>query len=350
MALVTFDADPKAEVNAESLTTWRSVKMYNCAVSGKDGSSILHLTASPTLTSMQQPIAPDGTMNLPLGRCDYLIKEGLELKADIEVLTRSVDSLCAEGLAAPNWLTIDAQGHEMEILLGAQVALSDSVIGLTVEVSLVEMYDQSPGFSEIHGVMTLHGFDLIDIRPIHAHRSREPFAWRGQSSIVMADLTYVRTMDCPEWSLPLRYIHAFVALIVGCTDTALRILHNLKQFTDSVPDLGSITHLLGELTDLGTQLSPNVPQDWLNITSRLLTDNSDWQSRESNEFLMVCGSKEVEALFPLMGSSGDCQCSKAVSRRISFTCPGRIMGTHTDFIIVSDFSGNALAETPVTII
>jgi len=25
MALVTFDADPKAEVNAESLTTWRRV-------------------------------------------------------------------------------------------------------------------------------------------------------------------------------------------------------------------------------------------------------------------------------------------------------------------------------------
>ena len=155
MALVTFDADPKAILNAESISPWRNVSVYNCAVSGKDGSSILHLTASPTLSSMQQPIASAGAMNHPLGRCDYLLQEGLEIKEDVEVLTRSVDSLCSEGLAAPNWLTIDTQGHEMEILLGAQVALSDSVMGLTVEVSLVEIYDQTPGFSDIHDFMGL---------------------------------------------------------------------------------------------------------------------------------------------------------------------------------------------------
>ena len=295
MALVTFDADPKAILNAESISPWRNVSVYNCAVSGKDGSSILHLTASPTLSSMQQPIASAGAMNHPLGRCDYLLQEGLEIKEDVEVLTRSVDSLCSEGLAAPNWLTIDTQGHEMEILLGAQAALRQSVMGLTVEVSLVEMYDQSPGFSDIHDFMTVHGFDLITIRPIRAHRSREPFAWRGQSSIMTADLTYVRTMDCPEWSLPLRYIHAFVALIVGCTDTALRILHNLKQFTDSVPDLGRITLMLRALNDISVQLSRSVPQDWLNVASELLDGNSDWKSREINELVMVKSSRELEA-------------------------------------------------------
>jgi len=133
---VTFDADPEAVSSAESISPRRSVSVYNCAVSGKDDSPNLHLTASPTLSSIQQPITSAGAMNHPLGRCDYLLQGGLEIKEEISVPTRSVDSLCAEGLAAPNWLTIDTQGHEMEILLGAQAALRQSVMGLTVEVSL----------------------------------------------------------------------------------------------------------------------------------------------------------------------------------------------------------------------
>ena len=112
---------------------------------------------------------------------------------------------------------------------------------------------------------------------------------------MMADLTYVRTMDCPEWSLSLRYIHAFVALIVGCTDTALRILHNLKQFTDSAPNLGRITLMLRALNDISVQLSRSVPRDWLNVASELLDGNSDWKSRGLNEFVMVEGSRDLES-------------------------------------------------------
>jgi FkbM family methyltransferase len=292
--MVTFDADPTASVNTRSVALWQGVRMENCAISRNDGSAILHVAASLTLSSMQQPITPEGALNHPLGRCDYLVRDGLEIDVDIEVPTRSIDSLCAEGLPAPIWLTIDTQGHEMEILSGARRALNDSVAGLTIEVSFVDLYDSTPGVGDIHNFMTEHGFDLVDVKPIHAHRSREPFAWRGRSSILMADLTYIRTMDRPDWSPTRRFSHSFVALVVGCTDIALRILQNLNQCPDPDPDLGRITDLLRALSDLTLQLSPCMPNDWLNVTLKLSRGTSDWKTRESNDYLMVQSSRKLE--------------------------------------------------------
>jgi len=295
LSLITFDADPTASPSAKSVADWRSVRMEQCAVSSNDGVAILHVTKSPTLSSLHHPIAPAGVMNHPLGRCDYQFREGLEIGANIEVPLRSIDSLCAEGFQAPNWLTIDTQGHEMEVLSGARRALDTSVAGVTIEVSFVDLYDSTPGVGDIHNFMTARGFDLIDIKPIHAHRSREPFAWRGRSSVFMADLTYFRTLDRPDWSPTLRHTHAFVALVVGCTDTALSILQDLAQFTAPMPDLGSITHLLRALVELSAQLSPDIPNDWLHVTSKLSEETSDWKTRESNEYLMVQGSMDLEA-------------------------------------------------------
>ena len=242
-------------------------------------------------------------MNQHLGRCDLSFEEGLESEANIEVPTRSVDSLCAEGLPTPNWLTIDTQGHEMEILSGAQQALNDSVAGITLEVSFIEMYDQTPDVGDIHSFMTIHGFDLVAIKPIHAHRSRNPFAWRGRSSILMADFTYLRMVDRTDWQPSLRSMHAFIATVVGCTDTTLRILQNLQHCDDPMPDLGRITRMLQAFAKLGAEVTPDMPSDWLHITSGISAKGggSDWDIRESNEFGMVSGSKEIEAFLHSWG-------------------------------------------------
>ncbi|CBE70143.1 MAG: FkbM family methyltransferase [Candidatus Methylomirabilis oxygeniifera] len=69
-------------------------------------------------------------------------------------------------------LKIDAQGGELEILLGAQRLLDSGLLLAEVEVSFIERYMAQPLFGDVAAFMRSHGFDLLDLyRLRHYYRT-----------------------------------------------------------------------------------------------------------------------------------------------------------------------------------
>lgn len=62
-------------------------------------------------------------------------------------------------------LKIDTQGYEMEVLRGAQRTLSDRIIAVQTELSLIELYRGQPLMLDVCDFMRKHGFSLHQIIP-----------------------------------------------------------------------------------------------------------------------------------------------------------------------------------------
>ena len=69
-------------------------------------------------------------------------------------------------------LKVDAQGGELEVLLGAQKLLDSGLLLAEVEVSFIERYMAQPLFGDVAAFMRSHGFDLLDLyRLRHYYRT-----------------------------------------------------------------------------------------------------------------------------------------------------------------------------------
>jgi hypothetical protein len=62
----------------------------------------------------------------------------------------------------PDFLKLDVQGYELEVLKGAEQVL-DSVEAVMLEVNLIEVYQGSPPVHEVVAYMAARGFRVYDV-------------------------------------------------------------------------------------------------------------------------------------------------------------------------------------------
>lgn len=83
-----------------------------------------------------------------------------------KVQTRRLDDVLRETrLPGPYFLKLDVQGAERLVLDGAQAALSGSVVGVELEMSLTALYDGQPTADELHEFLRSKSFRCWDILP-----------------------------------------------------------------------------------------------------------------------------------------------------------------------------------------
>ena len=70
------------------------------------------------------------------------------------------------GIAEIDFIKLNVQGAELEILKGAQDALG-TVLGIEAEVSFVELYLGRPFFSDIDAFLRRSGFHFFDLLGLH---------------------------------------------------------------------------------------------------------------------------------------------------------------------------------------
>lgn len=87
----------------------------------------------------------------------------------------------------PDFLKIDVQGTELDVLAGAERAL-EHVVGVEVEVEFVPTYEGQALFSDIDPFLRERGFELFDLSTVHLKRRRAP----GRGQAVWADALYLR--------------------------------------------------------------------------------------------------------------------------------------------------------------
>lgn len=112
---------------------------------------------------------------------DVAPASGFEAKEKVPV--RPLDAMLAPDWEAPFGLKIDTQGFEMEVLKGAAATLDRTSV-VSLELSLVELYEGGAKLAEVYGFMEEAGFRCISLVEVFSDFARH--------EVLQVDGTFVR--------------------------------------------------------------------------------------------------------------------------------------------------------------
>jgi FkbM family methyltransferase len=126
-----------------------------------------------------------------------------EVIQTIELETVSLDQLINQDAKAPppDFLSLNTQGSELEIIQGASRLLERHVLAVQTELSFPEIYEQQAGFDDIVRVLRGAGFRLAKLFQhgtrghgfcLNGKTTRTPIGMRGGGAVVQADAIFVK--------------------------------------------------------------------------------------------------------------------------------------------------------------
>lgn len=134
----------------------RNWEVRRCALGGECGQIPINVSENSQCSSIL-PMLPGHTDALPTSQ--YIGKE-------IVPMNRLDDEFQKIRNAANRiMLKIDTQGYEMQILNAGALTLQTATL-VQVEMSLIELYEGAPTFSQLNQFMTDQGFTLASIEPV----------------------------------------------------------------------------------------------------------------------------------------------------------------------------------------
>jgi len=190
------DAEEARRLAGTPIGPWKERRILPYAIGGATGSAKLHIPASPEGASLlpHNPAMLEAFGHAALHRT----------LREVEVDVRTLDDVADEaGIAAVDYLKIDIEGAELEVLKGGpQLAATAKV--MKIECAFVEQRIGQPLAAEVIAYLASQGFDLIEIRAAHHWRRRPlpahpyvvdakvPYS-RGR--LAQADLFFVKRFD-----------------------------------------------------------------------------------------------------------------------------------------------------------
>lgn len=158
------------------------------ALAGERGSRSFYVTRGGAMSSFLRPDPRRASL--------YGLEHEAEIRRTVEVETTTLDSIVEEhGLRFVDFVKLDTQGSELEILAGGERTIGELAFGLRVETSFVPLYEGQPLFADVDSFVREQGFEFIDFTHLKRYRRTAPAvpkdgASRGQ--LVVADPLYFR--------------------------------------------------------------------------------------------------------------------------------------------------------------
>lgn len=148
------------------------------ALGASPGRQTLYLTSQPACSSLYPP---DDFVRLARPALD----PDLQLVGELTVEVTTLDQwLLDGGVTAVDFMKIDTQGSELDVLRGSRIALRD-IRALEVEVDFNPIYGGQPLFSEVDGYLRRHDFVLWRFRNLSHYGLAEV-----RSDILMPETTF----------------------------------------------------------------------------------------------------------------------------------------------------------------
>lgn len=232
LTIYGFDADPDACDLANADLKTRSINWTEqhiaVALGGCVGESTLYVTQDPMCSSLYQPNEP------------YLerfkgLSDLVNLDFTLEIETTSLDAITQNlGIQKIDFLQLDIQGAELDVLEGAARVLETSILAVQVEVEFSALYLNQPLFADVDSYMRKAGFTLFDLVNSYRPRTRSPIVSNQHpGQLLWADAYYFRdliqeensgnNLSNPEKILKL----ACIADVMDFPDYALELLEYL---------------------------------------------------------------------------------------------------------------------------
>jgi FkbM family methyltransferase len=208
-----------------------------------EGNALLHIYSNPGLTSLR----PFGTTLLQR----YLHLFGVDFDFDgagtrllerREIETRTLDNLArapGSALPPPDFLSLDVQGSEYEVLGGAENTLQNAVLGLVVEVEFAEMYAGQKRFQDICDFLGQRGFDFVRFLSLgEASGPAAPLGFRLGGYQSWADALFLRRPETlsslPDEDAQLRKL-CFMAIGFANMELAIECIRRLPTRASEHP-------------------------------------------------------------------------------------------------------------------
>ncbi|MTJ51066.1 FkbM family methyltransferase [Dolichospermum sp. UHCC 0259] len=231
LTIYGFDADADAceaaEAELESKGINWTEKHIPLALGKCIGAVTLYVTKHPMCSSLYEPNEPllSRFVNLP---------ELAGLDFTIEIETTTLDAFCqAEGIETIDFLQIDVQGADLDVLQGASEILTRGVLGVQIEVEFSPLYLNQPLFADVDTHLRKNGFTLFNLATTYRPRARSPIVSKNRSGqILWGDAFYLQDpIDKnvnPVVKEPGKIFKvACVADVLGFPDYALELLEYL---------------------------------------------------------------------------------------------------------------------------
>jgi len=158
----------------------------NAAVADGASRRTIYVTREPACSSLLRPNARLFSRFLDAGPATEIVREA-------EVDTVSLDGYLPKvGIANVDFLDLDTQGSELEILQGAAGFLSKGVVAVKTEVEFAALYEGQPLFGDIDQHLRSLGFVLFDLSRSRGRRSVLPQKVLTRGQLLWGDALYLR--------------------------------------------------------------------------------------------------------------------------------------------------------------
>lgn len=242
------DIDECERLNREfaSNSLYRSLTFIPEALSEHGGTRTLRLTRRSGCSTMLEPMLEVGRA---FSREDFVLVD-----REIEVATTTLDEAAAKhGFENADYLKIDIEGLELEVLRSAPRLVSSSITVVRCEVNFLPTRVGQPGYSDIDGYMRDFDFRPVGFQELHTWRRLSRRAWRASGipyslgEIAHGDMLFFKRPESvlDVGNVPDLLRQALIALAYGYADYADHVL-SLPSVAEH-HGLGRI-HLISELT------------------------------------------------------------------------------------------------------
>ena len=277
---IGFDAD-KVEcdrLNAES-HPYSDRKVFPLFVSGGEESVDFHLYHARGSSSS---LYPDARFQTLFGGSVFQIEKSIPMKA------MSMDQFLAQNpnLPTPDFIKLDTQGTELQILKGSVAALQTCSM-VEVEVEFIKMYEGQSLFSDVMNFMLEQGFDLFYLNRVFSQR--RGFAAFAKGQMTFGDALFVRREDRIQ-HYSCEKLLKFISLLInyGYLDVANALSADSRLSADRRKEISKILQKMsGRWTCRRVQKKINPFIDklilfllWLRKTNGLTLDSDrSWPAR-----------------------------------------------------------------------
>lgn len=203
--LYLYDANA-ATMEQSGTTDFRRQVNIGQAIFDRDGQTDVHITYHPAASSLF-PQSPDfaeywRSAYTESDMCDVLTADQREVST-ARIGCTTLDALCRTQSISADFLSLDAEGSERQILEGSRAALGSSVVGLICEIHFVEVRRGQTTAGELFDTTTAHGFHLSDLQ-MHPGRgyARLPIGWRAHGAVTSGDGFFFKRLDLIKATYP----------------------------------------------------------------------------------------------------------------------------------------------------
>jgi len=240
LTIYGFDADADACEAAEADLETRGInwteKHIPLALGKSIGAVTLYVTKHPMCSSLYPPNEPF------LSRFAGL-SEVSNLDFALEIETTTLDTFCQdEGIDTIDFLQVDVQGADLDVLKGASEIVNRSVLGVQIEVEFSPLYLNQPLFADVDTHLRNIGFSLFDLNVARRPRTNSPVVSKNHpGQILWGDAFYFQDpIDQninPDLKNPDKIFKlACIADVLGFFDYALELLEYLTVTYGNNPE------------------------------------------------------------------------------------------------------------------